>query len=260
MSAAVAAPVLEVDRLRVAAGARVLIDALSFAVHTGDVWCVLGANGAGKTLLLHTLAGLRPADAGSIALARTPLAHWRPEDAARVRGFLPQFHAHAFAMTVTDAVLMGRHPYLSRWAWESADDVAHAHAALAGVGLEGFARRDVTTLSGGERQRAAIATLLAQDPPLMLLDEPVAHLDLKHQLRVLEHLVGLARRERAIVLSIHDLTLARRCATHALLLYGDGRAEAGRAEEVMRDAMLSEAFACRIEHVEAHGRSVYVAQ
>jgi iron complex transport system ATP-binding protein len=260
MSAAIATALLEVDRLRVAAGKRVLIEGLSFAVHAGDVWCLLGANGSGKTLLLHTLVGLRSGDGGSITLARKPLARWHSADAARVRGFLPQFNAHAFPMTVAEAVLMGRHPYLSRWGWEDADDAARAHAALAGVGLEGFADRDVTTLSGGERQRAAVATLLVQDPPLMLLDEPIAHLDLKHQLRVLDLLVGLARRERAIVLSIHDLTLARHCATHALLLHGDGRTQAGPVDEIMRDTALSGAFACRIERVDAGGRSVYVAR
>ena len=118
----------------------------------------------------------------------------------------------------------------------------------------------MTTLSGGERQRVAIATLLAQDTPLMLLDEPIAHLDLRYQLRVLDHLAELGRRGRGIVLSIHDLTLARRCATHALLLRGDGRVDVGRVEDVMTDDALSRAFACRVERVDAGGRTVYVAR
>ena len=181
------------------------------------------------------------------------------EDAARVRGFLPQFNAHAFPMTVAEAVSMGRHPHVSRWAWEGADDAKHVDAALADVGLAALAGRDVTTLSGGERQRAAIATLLAQQAPLMLLDEPIAHLDLRHQLRVLDHLVALAAQERGVVLSIHDLTLARRCATHAVLLHGDGRADAGAVDDVMRDAALSDAFACRVERVDVGGRTMFVA-
>jgi iron complex transport system ATP-binding protein len=255
-----ATALLEATALRVAVGRRMLVDAVTFTVRAGDVWCVLGANGAGKTLLLHTLAGLRPAGANSVALSGRFLERWALEDAARVRGFLPQFNVHAFPMTVTDAVMMGRHPHLSRWAWEGDDDAALAHAALAELGLDALAHRDVTTLSGGERQRVAIATLLAQDVPLMLLDEPIAHLDLRYQLRVLDHLVGLAQRGRGIVLSIHDLTLARHCATHALLLHGDGRAEAGPVHDVMRDTALSDAFACRVERVDAAGRSVYLAQ
>jgi iron complex transport system ATP-binding protein len=255
-----ATALLGVDALRVGVNGRTLIDAISFTVRPRDVWCVLGANGAGKTLLLHTLAGLRPLQGGAIALAARPLAHWRLEDAARMRGFLPQFNTHAFPMTVTDAVVMGRHPHLSRWGWEGDEEAAHAHRALSDVGLEALARRDVSTLSGGERQRVAIATLLAQDAPLMLLDEPIAHLDLRHQVRVLDHLAELGRRDRGIVLSIHDLTLARRCATHALLLHGDGRADVGRIEDVMTDAALSDAFACRVERVDAGGRAVYVAR
>ncbi|HEY5861984.1 MAG TPA: ABC transporter ATP-binding protein [Casimicrobiaceae bacterium] len=251
---------LEVEALRVGVGGRTLIDAVSLTVRPGDVWCVLGANGAGKTLLLHTLAGLRPPDGGAIALAARPIAHWRLEDAARVRGFLPQFSTLTFPMTVADAVVMGRHPHLSRWAWEGNDEATHANRSLADVGLEALARRDVTTLSGGERQRVAIATLLAQDTPLMLLDEPIAHLDLRYQLRVLDHLAELGRRDRGIVLSIHDLTLARRCATHALLLHGDGRVDVGRVEDVMTDDALSGAFSCRVERVDASGLTVYVAR
>ena len=251
---------LEVEALRVGVGGRTLIEAVSFAVRPGDVWCVLGANGAGKTLLLHTLAGLRPQDGGAIALEAKALAQWQLEDAARVRGFLPQFNTQTFPMTVADAVIMGRHPHLSRWAWEGEEEAAHAHRALADVGLDALARRDVTTLSGGERQRVAIATLLVQDVPLMLLDEPIAHLDLRYQLRVLDHLAKLGRRDRGIVLSIHDLTLARRCATHALLLHGDGRVDVGLVEDVMTDAALSDAYACRVERFDAGGQAVYVAR
>lgn len=255
-----ATPLLDVESLRLAVGRRTLIDTVSFTVRPGDVWCVLGANGAGKTLLLHTLAGLRALDGGAIALAEKPLPQWRLGEAARVRGFLPQFNAQVFPMSVVDAVVMGRYPHLPPWTWESDDDAALARAALNEVGLEPLADRDVTTLSGGERQRVAIATLLAQDPPLLLLDEPIAHLDLKHQLRVLDRLADLARRDRGIVLSIHDLTLARRCATHALLFDGAGRARAGPVAGVMTDDALSTAFACPVERVDAGGRAVYVAR
>ena len=253
------APLLAVEHLRLAVAGRTLAADLSFAVRRGELWCVLGANGAGKTLLLHTLAGLRPLDGGAVMLAGAPLSRWRPHDAARLRGFLPQFNAHPFPMTVTEAVVMGRHPHLPRWAWEGEDDLAHARAAIDEVGLAALAGRDVTTLSGGERQRVSIATLFAQEAPLMLLDEPVAHLDLRHQIGVLDHLARRARDGCGVVLSIHDLTLARGCATHALLLRGGGRATAGPIEDVMTDAALTDAFACPIARIDAGGRAVYVA-
>jgi len=125
--------------------------------------------------------------------------------------------------------------------------------------LGALLERFPATLSGGERQRVSIATLFAQEAPLMLLDEPVAHLDLRHQIGVLDQLARRARDGCGVVLSIHDLTLARGCATHAVLLHGGGRATTGRIEDVMTDAALTDAFACPVARVDAGGRAVYVA-
>jgi len=147
---------LEVEALRVSVGGRRLIDAVSFAVRPGDVWCVLGANGAGKTLLLHTLAGLRSQDGGTIALAAKPLAQWRLEDAARWRGFLPQFNTQSFPMTVSDAVVMGRHPHLSRWAWEGEEEAA-AEAPNGNGSLASVAKA-----AAMKAERAAIEQTLRQ--------------------------------------------------------------------------------------------------
>jgi iron complex transport system ATP-binding protein len=179
-------------------------------VARGEAFGLVGANGAGKTTLLHTLLGLHRADAGSIHLAGRPLGDWTLAAAATIRGFLPQFIHDSFSAPVLDLVLMGRHPHLSRWQWESADDIARARSALAAMDLAALEARDVTTLSGGERQRTAIAALLAQDPQVLLLDEPIAHLDLHHQVVVLDHLARLAReRDKAVLLSLHDPNLAR---------------------------------------------------
>jgi len=252
------APLLDVVDLALRVPGRDLLRQATFAVRAGDVWCVLGANGAGKTLLLHTLAGLRPLDGGAVALAGVPLARWRPADLARERALLPQFSHDAFPLRADEVVVMGRHPYLDRFAWEGDDERRRADDALVAMDLVALAARDVTTLSGGERQRVAIASLLVQDAPLMLLDEPVAHLDLRHQLLVLERIAGLARSGHGVVVSLHDLNLAQRVATHVLLFRGDGRAEAGRVDDVMTDAALTAAFACRVARVEAGGRPVFV--
>jgi len=137
---------------------------------------------------------------------------------------------------------VGRHPYLTRWQWESAADILRAERALADVGLAGFEPREVGSLSGGERRRVALAALLAQDPDLLLLDEPSSHLDLANQIDTLDVLARLARdRGKAVLMVLHDLHLALRYADHAIAL-GGGRASAGAAETILAAPALSALF------------------
>jgi iron complex transport system ATP-binding protein len=260
MNDTAAPPLLRADGLALAAGTRVLLRGLDLDVAPGTLWCVLGPNGSGKTTLLHTLAGLQRPVAGRIRLDGRPLDDWRPDALARRRGLLPQALHDAFAASVLDTVLLGRHPHLARWDWEGDADRARAQAALAAVELDALAARDVTTLSGGERQRVGVAALLAQDPTLMLLDEPLAHLDLRHQLALLEHLRALALDAgRAVLLSIHDLNLARRYATHALLLAGDGGVPVqGPVADAMRADALAATFGHPLTAATVGGRVVYL--
>ena len=256
----VVAPLLECDRLRVDIRGRTLIDALSLRIAAGELWCVLGANGVGKTMLLHTLAGLHRAAGGTVMLGGKPISGWPLETLAQDRAFLPQVIPVAIETLVIDVVLMGRHPHLARWRWEHGDDRQAALDALAAVDIGHLADRDAARLSGGERQRVAIAALLAQDASILILDEPVAHLDLHHQVVVLEHLRALAATGRMVVLSIHDLNLARRFATHALLVHPDGSVRHGAIESVMDEEHLSVAFGHAVERIEARGRTVFVAR
>lgn len=254
-------PLLEVRDLTLQIGQRTLIRKLSLTVNTGEVWCVLGANGVGKTMLFNTLVGLRSAASRCIWFCGEPLDHWSARDAARVRGFLPQTIHDAFSAPVLDVVLLGRHPHLSRWGWEREVDREMALAALQAVDLADLAERDITTLSGGERRRAAIAGLLVQDAPLLLLDEPITHLDIHHQILVLEHLAALAlSQQKAVIFSIHDLNLAFRFATHALLFREDGFVEHGPVEEVMNDAALSDAFRHPVAQMHIGRQTVFVAR
>ncbi|MBA2352375.1 MAG: ABC transporter ATP-binding protein [Burkholderiales bacterium] len=256
-----AAALLEVRDFCLRIAQRTLIASLSLRVNAGELWCILGANGAGKTLLLQTLVGLRDCNRGTISLLGKPLAAWQPMDAARVRGFLPQNLPEIFATTALETTMMGRHPHLSRWAWECAADRDIARAALTVMDVGELADRDVATLSGGERQRVAIATLIAQDPALMLLDEPVAHLDLRHQIAVLDHLASLARDGgKAIVFSIHDLNLAGRFATHALLFRGNGVVDHGPISTVMNLPALSSAFGFPLVRVAVGTRMIFVLE
>lgn len=261
MSTAIPVAAVDIEGLTVGVAARTLVRELSMRVYPGEAWCVLGSNGAGKTTLLHTLVGLHRAAAGSLRLSGKPLAEWPVEDAARIRGFLPQFVHDTFGASVLDLVLMGRHPHLSRWHWEGAADREFARAALVALGLAHLAERDITTLSGGERQRVAIAALLAQDPAILLLDEPIAHLDLHHQIVVLQYLSALARDQgKAVMFSIHDLNLARRFATHALILMDGGIVRHGLAGEVMNAPVLTAAFGYPVLEVQAGARTIFIAE
>lgn len=243
---------MEIRHLTLRAGERVLVEGLDVAFSPRQAWCIAGPNGAGKTTLLNALAGVRalqPGERGEIVVDGQPLPAWRSALLARRRGFMPQQIHDAFGGTVLEAVLAGRHPYLEsgRWgAWESAHDIALARAMLEQVQLGALAGRDVTTLSGGERQRVAFAALLAQQAPLLLLDEPVAHLDLHHQMAVLRLLAEHAEQNAAVghgvVFSCHDLNLARRFASHALLLDGHGGWRAGPAREVLSAEHCSAVF------------------
>ena len=249
---------MQTTDLALHAGQRVLVNGLDLTLKRGELWAVLGPNGSGKTTLLHALAGITAPAAGEVRLAGRAYADWPPGEAACLRGLLPQVLADSFSASVLEIVLIGRHPHLSRWAWEADDDVAVARAALAAVDLAGFERRDVLTLSGGERQRVALAALLAQDPLLMLLDEPLAHLDLHHQIGLMQHLQHLARHAgKAIVFSVHDLNLAARFATHALVLGPQGH-RAGPVQEVMDEATLGQVFGHALQRVQAGGQWLYV--
>ncbi len=156
---------------------------------------------------------------------------------------MPQATHDTFSASVLDTVLLNRFPHLTGWGWESADDRAAAHAALDRLGLAAFAARDVLTLSGGERQRVAFAAVLCQSALLLLLDEPLSHLDLHHQIDCLDALAQSARDDaRTVIFSCHDLNLARRFSTHALLLDGSGGAFAGRVDTVLTPECASAAF------------------
>jgi iron complex transport system ATP-binding protein len=234
---------LSLDGITLRAGSRTLVDGLTQRIGAGEMWCIAGPNGAGKTTLINVLAGLTQPASGTVALDHRALAAWRAADLAQARALMPQALHDAFSASVLDTVLLNRFPYLTGWGWESAGDRAAAHAALDRLGLADFAARDVLTLSGGERQRVALAAVLCQHAPLLLLDEPLAHLDLHHQIDCLNALSQATHAEnRTVIFSCHDLNLARRFSTHALLLDGRGHAHAGAVGDVLTPERASAAF------------------
>ena len=250
---------LEARQLVVEIGGRRVVNSLDLAVKSGERLAILGRNGAGKSTLLSTLAGLRTPASGSVELGGTLYAALPPRAAALRRAWLGQALADPFASTVLETALTGRHPHLGRWDWESTRDGELARAALAAVGLAGFEQRQIHTLSGGERQRLAIATLLAQAAPLYLLDEPLAHLDLNHQMAVLELFSGAAHDCGAgVVMVLHDPALAHRFCDQALLIDGDGHCESGAVDAILTAEKLSALYGYDLREVSYQGRRCFV--
>jgi iron complex transport system ATP-binding protein len=258
LSTPASCPALSAEGITIRVGARTLVERLSIGLMPGEFLAVLGRNGSGKTLTLHTLAGLRAPAAGELRLEGSPLHQLARRAIAQRLGFLAQDLEDGFVTTVIESVLIGRHPHLSLWEWESDQDEQIARRSLAALEVEELAGRQTDTLSGGERRRVAIAALLAQEPALFLLDEPTNHLDPHHQLVVLSLLQQLTRSGRTVIAALHDPTLAVRFADRALLLSGSGPWAAGPVREVVTAEALSELYLTRMLELEHDGRRVFV--
>lgn len=254
-------PLLEARQLAVEIGGRRVVDNLDLSLQPGERLAILGRNGAGKSTLLSTLAGLRPPLAGNVRLGGDDAAHLHPRQAALRRAWLGQFQADPFGSTVIETAITGRHPHLGRWDWESSRDGELARAALGALGLQGMETRLVPTLSGGERQRLAIATLLTQAAPLYLLDEPLSHLDLNHQMAVFDLFTGAARDDGAgVVMVLHDPALAHRFCDRALLIHGDGRTEQGAVDTILTAEKLTELYGYGLRQIEDRGHRCFIPE
>lgn len=254
-------PLLEARRLSAEIGGKTVVDRIDLALAPGERLAILGRNGAGKSTLLATLAGLRPPAAGAVLLGGEDGSLLAPRSAALRRAWLGQFQSDPFGSSVLETALTGRHPHLGRWDWESRHDAQIARDALRSVGLAGMEARQVHTLSGGERQRLAIATLLAQEAPLYLLDEPLSHLDLNHQMAVLELFAATARtRQAGVVMVLHDPALAHRFCDRALLVHGDGRSLSGSVDDILTAGTLSELYGHKLRQLEDAGHRCFIPE
>ena len=245
--------------VEVAVGTRRLVAGLSLEFSPGEFVAILGRNGSGKTLTLHTLAGLRKPQGGEVYLDGAAMESLSRRTVALRLGMLAQDVEESFVTTALEAVLVGRHPHLKLWQWESAEDERIARAALSAVDLEEFAERRTDTLSGGELRRVAVAALLAQEPWMFLLDEPSNHLDPAHQLGILGLFRELCTAGKTVIATLHDPTVAARFADRVVLLHGDGRWAAGPASELLTAGKLSELYQAPMLELEKDGRRIFVS-
>jgi len=249
---------LEVRDLGVQVDRHRLLDGVSFDVAPGEWLFILGPNGAGKTTLMRAIAGLQPIASGTVRIAGHNAATLRARDRARLVALVPQTPLVPSGMRVIDYVLLGRTPHLRFFATEGRADLDAASAALDTLALGDLADRTVDSLSGGERQRVTIARALAQETPVLLLDEPTTSLDIGHQQDVLELVDGLRRaRQLTVIATMHDLTLAGHYADRLVLLRGGRIVETGTANDVMTEENLMRYYGARVAVVDGpHGRVV----
>jgi iron complex transport system ATP-binding protein len=236
---------------------RTLVEALDLEVKPGERWAVLGPNGAGKTSVLAALAGLREPASGAVTLESRPLVHYGRRELATRVGILLQEEPESFWGSTLDYVRLGA---LARGgAGLTADPAVErdAREALGSLDLAEHAHQPYRTLSGGERQRARIAQLLVQSPHYLLLDEPLTHLDLRHQLATIERLGALAHAGRTVVMALHEPWLAARYCDHALLLYDSARFSAGPADTLLRREPLERLYGCTLEAFAEAGRRLF---
>jgi iron complex transport system ATP-binding protein len=241
------------------AGAQVpALDGVTLGVAEGAWTVVLGPNGSGKSTLLRALLGRLPLAHGSIACFGAPLESWSRDAMARAVGVVPQGEYETFPMTTRALVAMGRYPHLGPWRREGSADAAAIDTAMTRCDVAQFADRMVDTLSGGEGQRARIARALAQEPRALVLDEPTASLDLKHEMEVLTLLRSLAAGGTTIVLVTHNLSVAAQYADRVVLLDRGRLVAEGPATDVLSAQQIREVFGWPVQLIRGESGAPYI--
>jgi len=245
------AAALSFEGIAVRFGEREVLRDVSLEVPEGAVVALAGRNGAGKTTLLRVASRVLRPSAGRVSIRGAPIDGFSRRDLAKELAVVPQDTPVSFPFRVVEVVLMGRSPHLGVLGFESHADIALARDVMARVGIEEFADRSILELSGGERQLVLIARALVQEPRVLLLDEPTAHLDLAHRVAVLDLVRDFARDGRSALVVSHDLSLSAR-ASDRLALLAEGRVlDCGTPADVLTPENLKTAFGIRADVIQA---------
>ena len=220
-----------------------VIDAISFELQKGDVCAIMGLNGSGKSTLLKLIAGLLPVQEGRLLIDHLPINEYPRKQLAQQIAYVPQQQDIVFDFSVYDIVMMGRNPYQSRWETENEADREIVHQVLQQCNLFHLKDRMLTQLSGGEKQRTLIARAMAQQAPVMLLDEPLSNLDIIHKYEIMDILANLNRTKQITTLIIlHDFPFAKQYATKSLLLKEGQLCHFGDTHKTLAPEIIRETF------------------
>ena len=237
-------------------GDRKVLDGVSLQLGRGDILCILGPNGAGKTTLLNCMAGLLKPDAGEIKLCGRDIKTMKAKEIAGLAGYVPQMHTPAFDYTVLDFVMMGRAPKTGAFSKPGREDEIFCMDILRSMGIDALAGKSYLEISGGERQQALIARAIAQQPEVILFDEPTAHLDYGNQHRVLNRIKQMAGEGFSIIITTHNPDHALLLADKAAIVSRQGKIRQGSVEQIITADILREVYDIdlHLEYVEEIGR------
>ena len=255
-------PLLEVHDLRYSYDGDSLpaLDGLSMRMHAGEVAALLGPNGAGKTTLLHTLLGLLSPQNGTVVIEGRPIKDLSRTERSRLIGLVPQFESIPFDFTVEEYVLMGRAPHLGMLATPRRADYQVARSRLQDLGIYDLRSRSILELSGGERQMVVLARALAQEPRVLLMDEPLAHLDLGNRARILRMMQQSARDGMTVLFTTHDPDSAASVAQHLVLMRRGQALRSGPLDDVLTGEALSETYGVPVRVVRVDGHPVVLLE
>ncbi|MDP6451842.1 MAG: ABC transporter ATP-binding protein [SAR202 cluster bacterium] len=224
-----------------------VLSGFDFSAKSGEFVGLVGPNGTGKTTLIRLMSGVLKHDAGVVEILGSRLDQMKPTERARLVSVVPQNPRTPSGLTAWDLVLLGRNPHLRMLQWEGKSDAEIAHSAMVATSTHDLADREMDSLSGGERQRVLIAMALAQQCPVMLLDEPTSNLDIAHQPAIMELLTTLkSRDDGVVVVAMHDLTLAAQYCDRIVVIHEGRNFADGKPQDVLTEEIIQRVYGVQV--------------
>ena len=240
--------------------AQVILENFALKIRPGEIWCILGGNGIGKTTLLSTILGTLPPLSGSILINGREMAGLPRREIARQIAYVPQYHTPPFPYTVEEIVLMGRNAYIDTFGSPKAEDRRIAEESMKNLGIEHLKDRVYTKISGGERQMVLIARAMAQRPSILMMDEPTANLDYGNQIRMLKQMKVLSEQGISVIFTSHHPEHAFLCEANVMAIRGRAAYSRGPASEIITEELLREMYGIETRVVSAESPQGETAQ